>query len=79
MGNIKVIASKKDKQVGKITSAERGILATMLAALNAIGNAISPFMVFPRVHFKDLMVHGAPPGTFGTTHVSGWMILFIFL
>ena len=52
---MKVIAGKKDKQVRKITSAERGIQVTMLAAVNAIGNAISPFIVFPRVHFKDLM------------------------
>ena len=73
MGNTKVIACKKDKQVGKITSAERGILVTMLATVNAIGNAIPPFMVFAWVHFKDLMVHGAPPGTVGSVHVSGWM------
>ncbi|XP_065639620.1 uncharacterized protein LOC136072345 [Hydra vulgaris] len=73
VGNIKVIACKKDKQVGKITSAERGTLVTMLAAVNAIGNAIPLFMVFPRMHFKDLMLHGAPPGTVGTAHVSGWM------
>ena len=45
----------------------------MLATVNAIGNAIPPFMVFPKVHFKDLMVHGAPPGTVGTAHVSDWM------
>ncbi|XP_065662501.1 uncharacterized protein LOC136085116 [Hydra vulgaris] len=73
VGNIKVIACKKNKQVGKITSAERGTLVTRLAAVNAIENAIPPFMVFPRMHFKDLMLHGAPPGTVGTAHVSGWM------
>ena len=42
----------------------------MLAGVNAIGNAIPAFMVFPRVHFKVSMVHGAPPGTVGTTHMA---------
>ena len=64
---------KKDKQVRKITSAERGILVKMLAVINARGNTIPPSMVFLRVHLKDLMVHSAPPGTVRTAHVSDWV------
>ena len=30
-------------------------------------------MVFPRVHFKDHMIKGAPPGTLGLATQSGWM------
>ncbi|XP_041349184.1 uncharacterized protein LOC121368514 [Gigantopelta aegis] len=73
VGNTKVIACKSDKQVGKITSGERGTLVTMVGTINASGNSIPPFMVFPRVHFKDSMLHGAPPGTIGSAHQTGWM------
>ena len=29
-------------------------------------------MIFPRVNFKNHMLKGAPPGTKGTAHISGW-------
>ena len=54
VGNTKVIARKNEKQVGKITSGERGTLVTMLVAINAAGNLVPPFMVFPHVHFISL-------------------------
>ena len=60
VGNTKVIACRNEKQVGKITSGERGTSVTMLGAINAAGNSIPPFLVFSRVHFKDAMLHGAP-------------------
>ena len=59
--------------MGQITSAERGVLVTMCGAVNVIGNAVPPFMIFPRVNMKDHMIKGAPPGTIGVTHKSGWM------
>lgn len=39
----KVIARKGQKQVGQITSSERGTLVTMVGCVNAIGNNIPPF------------------------------------
>nr|XP_023018579.1 uncharacterized protein LOC111507502 [Leptinotarsa decemlineata] len=30
-------------------------------------------MIFPRVHFKPHMLHGAPPGMLGLASKSGWM------
>ena len=60
VGNTKVIACRNEKQVGEITPGERGTSVTMLGAINADGNPIPPFLVFPRVHFKDAMLHGAP-------------------
>ena len=47
-----MIAGKGVKQVGQVTSAERGILVTMVSCINALGNSISPFLIFPRVHLK---------------------------
>ena len=76
--NSKIIAPKSQHQVGKITSAERGQLVTVCCTINAIGNSIPPYMVFPRVHFKNAMLKGAPPGTAGNATPSGWMTATVF-
>jgi hypothetical protein len=69
----KVIAAKGAKQVGQITSAERGVLVTMVGCINAQGTFIPPFLVFPRVHFKQHMIQGSPPGAVGVANPSGWI------
>lgn len=69
----KVIASRGSKQVGQVTSGERGTLVTLCCAVNALGNTLPPFFVFPRVYYKDTMLNGAPPGSKGVAHPSGWM------
>lgn len=68
----KVIAVKGVKQVGGMTSGERGVNTTVIACINAVGNSIPPSLIFPRVNFKDNMLKGAPPGTLGMANVSGW-------
>lgn len=52
---------------------------TIIAAINAIGNSVPPVFVFPRVHFKDHMLKGAPPGSVGAAAPSGWSNETIFL
>jgi len=75
----KVIAARGSKQVGKVTSAERGALVTICCAVNAVGNSVPPFFIFPRVYFKEMMISGAPPGSKGTAYPSGWMTAECFL
>ena len=48
----KIIAKKGVKQVGQVTSSERGELVTLCCMINALGNALPPFFVFPRVNFQ---------------------------
>ncbi|BFZ08869.1 hypothetical protein BsWGS_11908 [Bradybaena similaris] len=69
----KVIAQKGAKQIGRMTSAERGALVTLCAAVNALGSSIPPLFIFPRVNFKDCMIKGGPVGCIGLSHISGWM------
>lgn len=69
----KVIAKKGLKQVGAITSSERGTLVTVCVAVNAIGNAIPPMFIFPRKNFKDHFIRDGPPGCIGSAYPSGWM------
>ena len=74
----RVIASKGEKQLGQITSGERGQLITLVGAINAVGNSIPPFLIFPRVNFRNHMLNGAPPGTIGAANPSGWINAELF-
>ena len=74
----KVLAPKGLKQVGQITASERGVLVTVACCVSASGRAVPPVMVFPRVHYKDWFIHGAPPGTLGLATQSGWMTADLF-
>lgn len=69
----KVIAETGVKQVGAITSSERGQLVTICCAVNAVGHAVPPLFIFPRVHFKEHFIRDGPPGSAGTAFPSGWM------
>lgn len=69
----KVLVKKGEKQVSQTTSAERGVLITICCAINAIGNTVPPFFIYPRVNMKDCFLKGGPPGCAGSAHPSGWM------
>lgn len=71
-GQSKVVAPKGMKQIGSATSAERGQLVTLITCVNAVGNALPPMLIFPRVNFKERMLFGGPPGCIGAASVSGW-------
>ena len=75
----KVIAKKGTKQVGRITSAERGKTVTAVSSMNAIGNYIPPIFVFPRKRMYPALLKGAPQGSKGYTSKSGWIDSNIFL
>lgn len=74
----KVIAERGQKQVGQLTSAERGQLVTMVGCINAVGNSIPPMLIFPRKFFKKQMIKGSPPGSIGGANPSGWINADIF-
>lgn len=42
------IAHRGRKQIGVVTSGERGTLVTMALAVSATGSSIPPLLVFPR-------------------------------
>lgn len=69
----KIVARRGFKQVGRITSAERGTLVTMAFVVSALGNSVPPYFIFPRVHFKDHFISKGPPGCAGSANPSGWM------
>ncbi|XP_049873490.1 jerky protein homolog-like [Pectinophora gossypiella] len=69
----RVLARRGARQVGSVTSAERGTLVSVAFAANAIGNALPPFFVFPRVRFQDYFIRDGPISSAGTANPSGWM------
>ena len=69
----KIIAVKGVKQLGSITSAERGVLVTMCLAVNAVGTFVPPMFIFSRKMFKSHFIRDGPPGCTGTGNGSGWM------
>lgn len=75
----RVIAKKGSKQVSGVTSAERGTLVTVAAAINAVGNCVPAHFVFPRVRFQEHFLIGGSAGCTGSANPSGWMTATDFL
>lgn len=74
----KVIAMKGRKQVGTLTSAERGTLCTAVICISAAGTYVPPMVIFPRVRVKEEFSIGLPPESIVACHSSGWMQLNLF-
>lgn len=75
----RVIAARGEKQVGQVTSAERGEQVTVLCTVNAIGNSVPPVFIYPRVRYKDFFLKGTPPGSLALASRSGWMTAELFV
>lgn len=65
---------KGKKQVGKLTSGERGRNVTVLLSINAAGyQFIPPLFVFPRVRIDNDLKKDTPPGSTFDAQMSGWI------
>ncbi|KAH1022188.1 hypothetical protein HUJ04_011620 [Dendroctonus ponderosae] len=53
----KVYAAKGRKQVGALSSAERGQHVTIVCAMNAIGTYVPPALIFPRQRMTDQLMN----------------------
>ncbi|GBP12707.1 hypothetical protein EVAR_10346_1 [Eumeta japonica] len=77
----KIVGACGQKQVGAITSAERGTLVTLACAAKAAGNFIPPMFIFPRLRYSEMFIHGGPPDCIRADNFSEWMTekyFFIF-
>ena len=75
----KVTAKKGTKQVGCITSAERGKTVTAVCSINAIGNNIPPIFIYPRKRMHPGLLKDAPQGSKGFASKSGRIDCNVFL
>ncbi|XP_041367107.1 uncharacterized protein LOC121381816 [Gigantopelta aegis] len=69
---VKIIATKGAREVGKMTSGERGKNVTVICASNAAGNYIPPMFIFPRKRMVDALMNSAPTGSTGHCTDNGW-------
>uniref|UniRef100_A0A6M2DMK8 Putative mariner-21 hm n=1 Tax=Xenopsylla cheopis TaxID=163159 RepID=A0A6M2DMK8_XENCH len=73
------VAPKAIRQVGKLTSAERGKNITVLFCMSANGHYIPPFFVFPRQRMNKRLMMNAPAESIGVGQPKGWMNSDFFL
>lgn len=76
MGSI--VSVKGKKQVGYMTSAERGELVTAEICFSAVGQYMPPMLIFPRKNANPEFEIGKPEGAWAEYHPSGWMQSDIF-
>ncbi|XP_057327073.1 uncharacterized protein LOC130668694 [Microplitis mediator] len=74
----KIIAEKDKKQVGILTSAERGKKVTVELCVSASGELLPPLFIFPRKRMKSSLLSNALPGSWGLCHPSDWIQNEIF-
>lgn len=77
--NQKVLSVLGKKQVGKLTSGERGRNVTILFCMGPTGIFVPPLFVFPRMRMNERLMIGAPVGGIGVAQANGWMDGTIFL
>jgi hypothetical protein len=72
---------KGKKQVGKLTSAERGLKVTVMFSMNATGHFIPPIFILKgkKMDENGRLMNGAPPESIGVACESGWMNAETFL
>jgi len=69
----KIVAKRGKKNVGGLTSAERGKNTTVVCCFSATGQYIPPFIIFPRVRMKESLMNHVPSGAVGRATKSGWI------
>jgi len=74
----KVIAVRGKKQVGSITSSERGKNVTVVCCANASGHFLPPLFVFPRKRMNPVFMDHAPTSSKGFAQDNGWMTMELF-
>ena len=76
---VKIIATKGQRQIGKMTSGERGTTVTVMCAMSAAGSYIPPMLIFPRKRLAEGLMRGAPTGAIGAVSDSGWTDSTLFV
>lgn len=75
----KVMTLKSNRQVGKLTSAERGKNVTVMFCMSAAGYFIPPLFIFPRQRVNERLMIGAPSESIALAQPNGWINAELFL
>lgn len=75
----RIVTEKGKKQVGQVSSGERGELVTFVGIINALGNTLPPVYVVPRLRHPEEYITGAPDSSLILNNRSGWMTKELFV
>ena len=75
----RIIGPKGQKQVGAVTSWERGKNITVCCAMSASGTFIPPMFIFPRARMNPVLGRGGPEGSIYHCTTNGWINEDLFL
>ncbi|XP_055918448.1 uncharacterized protein LOC129950541 [Eupeodes corollae] len=75
----KILATRGRKQVGSLSSSERGQLLTVEICMSADGSYMPPMFIFPRKRMKAELMDGTPPNSWGECNKNGWITKDLFL
>ena len=75
---IRILAPKGQKQVGVVTSGERGQTTTVCCAFSASGAFIPPMFIFARIRMTPQLQKNGPPGSIFKCSKSGWITEQLF-
>lgn len=69
----KILGPKGQKQVGSVTSWERGKTVTVCCSMSASGNYVPPMFIYPRKRMSHLLEKGGPEGAIYHCSKNGWI------
>lgn len=75
----KILGLKGKKQIGSVSSGERGVNTTFVGCTSASGNYVPPMLIFKRMRMNDELKVGAPPGSLVEVSESGYITSSLFL
>ena len=75
----KVLAERGQKQVGVVTSGERGALTTVVCCFSSSGTYVPPMFIFRRQRLNEQLSRNGPPGASYQCSKSGWIDRELFL
>ena len=75
----KIVTELGRKTVWAISSAEKGKTHTSLCCASASGQALPPFMIYPRKRMSEKLKEGCVPGTQFACSDSGWVTHDLYL
>lgn len=76
---VNVVSTKGKKQVGQVSSGERGENVTFVGIINAVGNTIPPVYIVGRVRNPEQYIQGAPQSSLVLGNKSAWMTKELFM
>lgn len=76
---LRILAEKGRKQVGAITSGERGQTTTVVCCMSAAGDFVPPMFIFKRERMNNALEKNGPVDAIYRCSKSGWITEDLFL